>query len=214
MRKIVKVFLTISVFIVIVGVLLSLKFSTDFLKSTLDENTIIIATSSMFIIVAIKYLQGPYRSILLSSESHITISFLDALYATLVQPVALLILIYVNNDVIVYFFTQIVSILIVTILIFYFANKDKKETLAKLVEGKNLSNKVSNVKDIITFGIQLSGLSALWIIVSQSDKATLSSVMNLTEFSFYSVAFSVTALLTILNAPDKPSITTKVDKVY
>ncbi|MCL1112992.1 O10 family O-antigen flippase [Shewanella basaltis] len=199
--KVIKAFCIISFSIVVVGSYFSFNYSYHWIDSSLDNNLVVFSVFSMFLIVAIKYLQGPYRSILLSSEKHFIITSLDALYATLVQPVALLILFFVSKSIIVYFITQIVSVFIVTVLTIYFSNKEKNVTLLNLPDSKERKNKETKVKDILKFGFQLSSLSALWIIVSQSDKASLASVLSLTEFSFYSVAFSVTTVLTVLNAP-------------
>lgn len=200
-NKIIKIFVLVSLATLVIGALFSYHFSVAWLQSTLPDSMVVYCTFSMFAIFAARYIQGPYRSIMLSNEQHGFITLNNVLYITLSQPVALLFLIYVNDSILTYFIIQICAALVSSVFMVVMGEKSKRKVLAFLPDSSgNQENKV-NVRDLIYFALQLSILSILWIVVNQSDKLTLTAAMPLEEYTFYSVAFSITMLLTVLSDP-------------
>ncbi|EKO3593979.1 O10 family O-antigen flippase [Vibrio metschnikovii] len=203
-NKITGIFLIISIFISIIGFFISKKYSFEWLNSNLDKSVVVNCTAMMFIIFSIRYLQGPQKSILLSSEKHNQITIISFIYATLSNPMALAYLIYIESDIEAYFMLQVFSSLVSLSLYWIFSKKERNRL--KLELENKLANELEvsqdlDEKSMLSFAFQLSSLSILWILVNQSDKLTLSSSLALEEYAFYSVAFSVTIILTVLSEP-------------
>lgn len=213
-NKIVKVFIFVGLLTVLLGVAVSFNYSVIWLNSNLDDDVVIYCTSAMFFIFAIRYVQGPYRSILLSNEQHNLITAINVIYVTLSQPVALLFIIYINDSVLTYFLVQIGAALITSAIMVVAGECTKSNILSSLNRSHSQKGQILNVKSIIYFGLQLSTLSILWIAVNQSDKLTLAASMQLEEYTFYSVAFSVTALLTVLSEPLNQILLPSLTKLY
>ncbi|MGI2104693.1 lipopolysaccharide biosynthesis protein [Shewanella frigidimarina] len=213
-NKIVKVFIFVGLLTVLLGGIFSFNYSVTWLNSNLNDDVVIYCTAAMFFIFAIRYVQGPYRSILLSNEQHKLITAINVIYVTLSQPVALLFIIYINDSVLTYFLVQIGAALITSIIMVVSGECTKNNILSSLNNSPSHIHESLNVKSIIFFGLQLSTLSILWIAVNQSDKLTLTASMQLEEYTFYSVAFSVTALLTILSEPVNQILLPRLTKLY
>ncbi|HCZ9269148.1 TPA: lipopolysaccharide biosynthesis protein [Vibrio diabolicus] len=200
-NKVIRVFIVISISVSVIGIVIANLYGTEWLKTGLDESSVVFCLSSMFCVFAIKYIQGPFKSILLSSEKHKLISAINFVYITLSQPFALLIIKNVSNDISSYFIVQIVAVSVASVLFVYFGGVYKRKVIETLPESTEEHEPSSSLKEVLYFAVQLSFLSVLWIAVNQSDKLVLTATMELKEYTFYSVAFSVTALLTVLSEP-------------
>lgn len=198
--KLLVLFIIISLIVMLLGWIFAQKYSYLWLNSDLEHSVTIECVFIMFCIFAIKYLQCPYRSILLSNESQITISFLTVIHVTISQPIALFYLVLFDGSVIDFFRIQLVGMFVLTLLIFYFGERSKKKKFNSLCFGNGQQPKI-NLRDMLFFSLQLSTLSILWIIVNQSDKLTLTKFMPLSEYAYYSVALTVAAILSVISEP-------------
>lgn len=210
--RIVCFFLIISLLVILFGWFFSSNYAMEFLNTTLDRRIVVYSVFSMFIIFAMKYMQGPFRSVLLSYERHITLSIIDVIGVTISNPIALLLIVYFNGNIITYFILQIISSLICGILLYIYykiySNKIKL-TLSNSGEVNSFE-----IKKIIQFAFQLSILSILWIIVNQSDKLALIKVMQLKDYAVYGIALSLLALLNIFTSTMIQIVRPRLTKLY
>jgi O-antigen/teichoic acid export membrane protein len=194
-------FVCIGLGVALIGYFLSDSFSTAWFISSLDTHTLATSTALMFFIAATRLAQGPLRSLMLSFEKHKLISALDIIYTTLNGPVILLVLTYSNSDIVDYFRMQLVVILFSTLLLMYFTTKEAGNTLRRLMVISHQGETIrTDIIELFKFGLKLSLLSILWIVVNQSDKITLTKFMELSEYSFYAVSISVVGMLSIFTA--------------
>lgn len=217
-KKIIILFLSISIMVSIIGYLVSHNFGSVWLKSSLDSDVIANCMTLMFCVFSLRYIQGPFRSILLSNESQTLITSITLLNITISQPIALFLLVFLNKGIVFYFYIQLIAALITTLLMFFFSWKATTKTnnrLKSTLEFKNDNELThSSLRRMITFALQLSLLSILWVFVNQSDKLTLSRVMNLSDYGIYSVAISVVGVLSILSDPINQYLQPKLTKCY
>ncbi|PSW35765.1 hypothetical protein CTM70_18815 [Photobacterium phosphoreum] len=155
--KIVYFFLIISVLVIVLGWFFSTNYALDFLNTTLDRNIVIYSVFSMFIIFAIKYIQGPFRSVLLSYEKHITLSIIDVIGVTISNPIALLLIIYYKGDIVTYFTIQVISSMICSILLYLCYKIYSNKVKLTLTSSGDVND--FEIKKIIHFAFQLSILS-------------------------------------------------------
>ena len=212
-NKVIKLFMLIGISVAIIGSYLSYQYGKSWLKTSLSPDEIALCISLMFCIFAVRYLQGPYRSLLLSNESQITISTINLVYVTLSQPITLLLLYFVHRDIKFYFFVQMFAAIINTTLMIYYGEKIKRKIRSDLPEKNNSIDKLS-LRSIIMFAMQLSIISVMWIVVNQSDKLALTKFIALSEYAKYSVAVSVSALIFIISDPLNQVLSPKLTRYY
>ncbi|OFC60780.1 lipopolysaccharide biosynthesis protein [Candidatus Erwinia dacicola] len=212
-NKVIKFFILIGSLVAIIGSCLSYQYGKSWLKTSLSTDEIAFCISLMFCIFAVRYLQGPYRSLLLSNESQITISSINLVYVTLSQPITLLLLCYYHRDIRLYFIVQMFAAVINTMLMVYYGEKTKRIIRSSLPEINDTIGKLP-LKNIIMFAMQLSIISVMWIIVNQSDKLALTKFIELSEYAKYSVAVSVSALIFIISDPLNQVLLPKLTRCY
>lgn len=215
-KKIVVLFILIAIILAIAGWGLSVRYSTKWLNTTIESKAVISSTTLMFWIFALRYIQGPFRSILLSNESQITLTTINLIVITISQPIALFLLKIFHKDVVFYFMIQLVAAGLSCGLIVICSEIVRKKILLTCPMKNNdiIIHKASSIKKIISFSLQLSTLSILWVIVSQSDKLALTRFMPLSQYGMYSVAVSVISVLAILSDPLNQYLQPRLTKYY
>jgi len=203
-KKVIIIFGSLSLLIIIVGWLVCQRFSMTWLNTSLSDESVITSTTLMFWIFALKYMQGPFRSIILSNESQITLTTINLINVTLSQPIALLLLKFFKGDVVLYFEIQLAVALLNSGFVIICGEKIRKRILIQCKKNAAKDEFVPNsssVKTLFFFALQLSTLSILWVIVNQSDKLALTKYIPLSQYGVYSVAVSVISVLSILSDP-------------
>lgn len=215
-RKIIVIFVVMAISIVLLGGLFSIKFSASWLNTNIGNSTIILCTTLMFCIFALRYLQGPFRSLLLSNESQVTITTINLINTTLSQPITLFLLYIFEGDVIFYFIMQLLSAALTCGLMIIFSERVRKNILKNINEQNNLDDDVIDisVSKFFTFALQLSMLTILWVVVNQSDKLTLTRFLPLSEYAMYSVAISIMGILAIISDPLNQYLQPKLTKYF
>ncbi|MEJ4044811.1 lipopolysaccharide biosynthesis protein [Erwinia sp. SLM-02] len=212
-NKVIKIFIFIGVSVSIIGAIFAHQYSKTWLNTSLSDEEVQFCTLLMFCIFAVRYIQGPYRSILLSNESQVAISTINFVYITLSQPVTLMFLLYFRQDIKFYFIVQFMAAAINTLLTVVYGEYIKKKIALSLVDNNKLESKIS-IKVIFLFALQLSTLSILWIIVNQSDKLALTKFMQLSEYAKYSVAVSVSAIIFVISDPLNQILLPRLTRSY
>ena len=195
-------FVFTSITLVFLGVNLSKVYATSWFVTNIDDEMLVTCVSIMFFVMGIRFLQGPFRSILLSFQKHKLLSLLDFLYATMGGPLTLFCLMEWEGAIVEYFYFQLgisVIVLLMTIFLAVFCTYRKLKSL----KGNNTGDlEVINTSftTLVGFGARLSILSMLWVIVNQSDKITLTKFMALSDYTYYSIAISIVGVLSIFTS--------------
>ena len=198
LKQCLLIFALIAFIVVCLGHGFAIKYSAEWFNTDLEESVISTSVSLMFVIFSLKYIQGPIKSILVSYEKHKLLSLLEMAYISLSNPVVLFYLYTLDGDITDFFKMQLIASLLSLILICMFAWVETEKTKRSLKLAKDSSEIVDTcVIDLIRFGLKLSLLSMLWVIVNQSDKVTLTKYMDLSEYSFYSISISMLGLITV-----------------
>ena len=199
-NKVVLCFIGVGLFVALAGSLLAHHYGHAWLKTTLSADEVGFCTALMFCIFAVRYLQGPYRSILLSAERQVALSNINLIYMTLSQPVTVLLLMYYSQEIRFYFIVQLLAAVVNTALTVGYGEYVKRKIIAGLSDSDEQVNRLS-LRTLLLFALQLSTLSILWIVVNQSDKLALTRFMPLADYAKYSVAVSVSAVVFIISDP-------------
>ncbi|TGC26129.1 oligosaccharide flippase family protein [Escherichia sp. E1130] len=214
-KKIVMFFLVVSFLLAIIGWWISEQYSASWLNTQLDRGVVVFCTTLMFWIFALRYMQGPSRSILLSNESQVTLTTINLFSITLSQPLTIFLMKYFNEGIEFYFSMQLISSAISCALMVLCSEKIRKTGLLLCPpKENNIELSDTSVKKIIGFALQLSTLSILWVLVNQSDKLALTKYSTLTEYGIYSVAVSIISVLAILSDPLNQYLQPKLTRYY
>ncbi|MEZ9923953.1 hypothetical protein BCV02_01455 [Vibrio breoganii] len=195
-------FLCLTVAIAYVGFELSNLFAKGWFNSELPESLLKQCATLMFLIISIRFFQGPFKSILLSFEKHRLLSTIDIVYATINGPMIVFLLLYYNGDVSDYLILQLIAVFIVLCWIAVCTIRTTSEKLSLLRERIKADDSLveTSLASLIKFGFKLSILSILWVIVNQSDKVVLTTYMPLKDYAFYAIALSLIGLLSIFTS--------------
>ena len=205
----VKIFYKAIVFFLCISVLIWLygQFFSDslvgMLNSKLPSSTISQSIALMLMIFSVKYIQGPFRSILLASERQVLLTTINVIYMTLSQVAVYYFLIISNDGILLYFKLQLLFAFVNSIMIIYFGLRTLSTVRAQskkcnVNEGQLVSD---NFRTILLFAFQLSILSILWVLVNQSDKLALAKYLPLDQYAHYTVAISFVSMLAVLSDP-------------
>lgn len=198
---VVAIFCFVSVLVFVVGGINRELVATKWLVSNLDMSVLSLCVLSIFSVLALRYLSGPFRSGLIGLECHIGLSIINFLIVSLRFPGGLLVLFLYDNSLVSYFVYQIfVAFIELIMLILYFVRQSNKVMLSDKIE-IDLQHNHTSLKSLLLFSGQLSLLSVTWVVVTQVDKLILSKYINLEEFGYYSMAVSISAVILMLSAP-------------
>ncbi|WP_351009489.1 oligosaccharide flippase family protein [Shewanella sp. S1-58-MNA-CIBAN-0166] len=215
-KKLFLIFFLVGFLISIFGYLFSDYLAVNWLDTTLDMSLTSNCIALMFVIFSFRYLQGPFRSILLANEKHILLSVIDIVFVTISNPLALVYVYYADDKIISYFLFQTVSSAFRLVVLGCFSSFLLVNTRKFLLN--NTRNVVDVVKSdfssIIKFGFQLSFISILWVLVTQTDKLTLTSVMPLSDYAFYTLAISVVSVVNIFSSPINQFLQPRLTSLY
>ncbi|HDW7645125.1 TPA: O10 family O-antigen flippase, partial [Escherichia coli] len=214
-KKIIIFFIVVSLLLVTCGWWISEQYSTSWLNTKLDKGVVVFCTTVMFWVFALRYMQGPFRSILLSNESQIILTTINLFTITLSQPLTIFLMKYLDEGIKFYFLMQLISSAIGCISMVLYSEKIRRKVLFLCpLEEDSIKSEDASVRKLIVFALQLSTLSILWVLVNQSDKLALTKYSTLTEYGIYSVAVSIISVLAILSDPLNQYLQPRLTRYY
>ncbi|MCF7504176.1 MULTISPECIES: MATE family efflux transporter [Vibrio] len=195
-------FVIVALIVAVLGFEISGRYADKWFNSTLEPSLLSYSATLMFFITAARFLQGPFRSILLSYESHKLLAIIDMVYATINGPLIVFCLLKFDGDITYYFNFQLFAVLGVLffVMLCTWNLTDKKLKTLESLPSNNDGIIETSLNKVLRFGFRLSILSMLWVVVNQSDKLVLTKYMPLSEYAFYAIAISLIAVLSIFSS--------------
>lgn len=183
------------------GILLSLSsvIVRYWLKiGTLPLGEVRIAVDLMAVSVALRWMEGLYRGVIIGAERFVWFSGYISLFATFRFVIVLPVMWYFGFTPLVFFIHQ----LVVTVLeVFGFWLK-ATHLLPSLPNGSGrLEWSLAPIKPVLTFSLTIAFTSTVWVLVTQSDKFVLSGILSLKEYGFYTLAVLVASGIMIVSGP-------------
>lgn len=156
---------------------------------TIEEvsNAIII----MGIVIAFRWTTSIYRGIISGFEYQAWLNSYDIIASTFRYLGVLIAFIFFSATIQVFFIYQLlISIFEAMIIVFYTYN-----VMPRVVK---FAFSIKPLKNIYHFAFAIAFTSAIWIAVTQIDKLTLSKVLQLSEYGYFSLAIAVSSAIYIL----------------
>lgn len=170
--------------------------STHWLQTEkLATEVIVKAVSVMGLVIALRFIEGLYRGAIVGLQKQVWLSVTGAALATLRSVGAVMVLIWISADIILFFLWQgIVSLL--TIVVFIIATY---QSLPSSNQPAQFS--FQQLQAIWRFAGGMMVTTLLSLLLMQVDKIILSRLLNLEMFGYYTLAGTVTAMIYLLINP-------------
>jgi len=195
-KSLVYVFFVIAFLIVLVILLLSSFIAKEWLDFVvLDVEDVIVSICVMGGGLGIRWLATLYRSGINAFEQQVWLGLVDVAIVTLRFPIALLVIMFVDGDVVYFFLYQ----LIVTVIEFLVIWRKFYSLLPNPSEEIKFS--ISELKRIAPFASSLAYTGAIWILITQLDKMILSNVLSLDKYGYFTLIATISAGLMLLSGP-------------
>lgn len=196
-----KFFFGCAILVVIVGLLASDFIVTSWLKTKFIPHSILLkSVSLMSVILAVRWIASIYKATVVGFERLVWFSVFNSVFAILRFVVVFFVLILIDRSPIVFFIYQLIVSVIELLVIVVYVNK------LLPVYDKTSSYDTYPMKNIMKFSLTIAFTSAVWVIITQTDKLILSKLLPLSDYGYYSLAIQVAGAITLLSGPISSAI--------
>lgn len=152
----------------------------------------------MGIAAGLRLVSSLYRSGLLGFEDQIWLNISLIIIASVKYIGSLLLIIYVTNDVLVFFLYQLaVGFLELLLVLWRFYRLMPATTFSVPI----ISFHLDAIKSVIPFSIAIAYTTFIWIAVTQVDKLILSGKLALTDYGYFSLVVLISSVINALSGP-------------
>ena len=172
--------------------------ASDWLRvESLPQSEVLAAVQLMALAIALRWTAGLYRAALTGDERIVWLSGFNASIATLRFGGVLPLLIWVGATPTLFFAYQL---LIAAIELAWLVRR-AYASLPTLPPGKRAGWQLAALKQVLRFSLSIAFTSAVWVLVTQTDKLVLSRVLPLAEYGYFTLAVTVAGGIVTLTGP-------------
>lgn len=171
---------------------------------TLDLNVVIFAIKVMAVSISLRWMTGLYRGVVTGSERLVWLSNFNVIIATFRFLVVFPVMMIWGATPVVFFSYQ----LYVAVVEFIFLNYKARSLKPKLSPKQNalLVWSIKPVRSYLGFSLSVALTSSLWIVVTQTDKLIMSSILSLENYGFFTLAVLVASGIMLIGNPISSAI--------
>lgn len=162
---------------------------------SLSKDSVAQAFAAMGVVIALRFLEGVYRSSIVGLQRQVLYNLVNCILATARAVGALMLLAWISPTIQAFFLWQgILSLLSVAVL--------AGITYASLPAGARSANfSLSTLRNVWRFAGGMVGITFLSLLLTQVDKVLLSKLLKLTDFGYYTLASLGAGALYMLISP-------------
>lgn len=186
--------------------------ATSWLNATnLPLSDVVLAVKIMAISVALRWMGGLYRGVITGSERLVWLSGFNALIATLRYISVFLSMWWYGFTPVVFFAHQFfVALIEVTGLLWM--SSQLLPSKSQLPQSIGWSFKP--VKPVLKFALTIAFTSAVWVLVTQTDKLVLSGILSLTEYGYFTLAVLAASGIMVIGGPISLAIMPRMARLH
>ena len=177
---------------------------------TLPLDEIQISVQLMAVSVAIRWMCGLYRGVITGSERLVWLGGFNAFIATLRFVGVLLAMWYFGFTPIVFFVYQFL-VAVIEISGLWFKSNQLLPTITSIEESIGWS--FAPIKPVLKFSLIIAFTASVWVMVTQTDKLVLSSILPLTEYGYFTLAVLVASSIMVAGAPISSAVMPRMVKL-
>lgn len=167
---------------------------------SIDE--VIFSIQLMGYCVAIKWMSGFFRGLLIGREKIYAVSLVNIIVSTLKFIVVIPVLANFGKNLETYFIYQLI-ISIVEIFSLYVLSSYHLNNYFYFIENKF---SIDDVRGVFSFTAGIGFTALVWVIHSQLDKVLLSGILDVSKFGYYTLAVMVAGGITSMTGPISTSL--------
>lgn len=201
LRSVEIIFFLLSIVVILLVFSISSWISQEWIKANiLGQDTIQHCIILMGIILSIRWFSTVYKSGINGFEDQVWLNKANILIATLKYIGALFVLIFLSQDIKIFFYYQ----LIVGIIELIILNLRMYKLLPmNQIRGDifSLRIEITAIRSILSFSISIAYTTLVWTLLMQFDKLILSSILTLDKFGYFSIIIIISSSLIAIATP-------------
>ena len=164
-------------------------------SSALEHSQVILSIKLAFVALALRAVGALYRNGLIGLDKHIIANTIDIISISARYIGVTILLVFYKNDIVFFFIAQVIICLgeIISYRVALLVNLPITERNARWQMRLLIKN--------WRYSIGVAGLGCLTALLLQVDKLILTKMVSLEQFGYYSVAFTIAAVLSALSYP-------------
>ncbi|TCD47280.1 oligosaccharide flippase family protein [Chlorobium sp. N1] len=176
--------------------------------STLPYRELHAAIGIMALIIAMRWMGGLYRGIIVGSEKLAWLGGFNAFLATIKSLGVIPVLLFVGSAPKMFFGYQLFIALIELVGLMLYAYW----LLPDMPDGRVLSWDIRHIRPLLRFSLTLAVTSSVWILTTQMDKLVLSKILPLADYGYFSLAVLVASVVIMISTPVGSAIMPRLSK--
>ena len=202
-----KITISVEVFFIVISIII---FSVIFFGSgwistywldvkELSYETVESTIKIMAFLIVLRWFVGLYQGTIIGFEHHIWLNIYKIIFATLKFFGAFLLIVFVSDNIVHFFYFQLLVSIFEFIVI-----KLKIDSYMKV--SQMVSPSFVTLKQIAPFALSIAYTSSVWVFITQLDKLMLSHYLPLNEYGFFTLVILVSGAILQIFQPIGQSI--------
>jgi O-antigen/teichoic acid export membrane protein len=161
----------------------------------LNKSSVSYSIALMGVLVGLRWMTGMYKGVINGFEDQVWLNVYLVIVNTLRFVGGLLIIVYLSQDIEVYFEYQIaIGVIELAVIVI--------KTYSKFPESKVIALPSYKVLiKIAPFTLSIAYTSALWVVLTQVDKLLLSNALTLVEYGYFTLVIVIVNGVNIMSSP-------------
>lgn len=197
-----KITLSVEVFFIIISVVIFtvIFFGSGWLSThwldvkELSHTTVESTIKIMAFMIVLRLFVGLYQGSIIGFEQHVWLNKYKVIIATLKFLGAYLLIVFVSNDIVDFFYYQLLIAVVEFVII-----KLKIDSYMKVPQ--KVLPSLLTLKQIAPFALSIAYTSSIWVFITQLDKLMLSHYLPLHEYGFFTLVIVVSNAILQLFQP-------------
>lgn len=203
-------FLIISLLLVLLSYAYSNSIAEKWLNyNVLSDELVSLSILLIGIIISIRWFGGLYRSAINGYEEQVWLNKFNIAFTTLKHPISLAILYFLNNDLLIFFYYQLIISLAEVLFL--------SAKLTKCLPKYNDKIPFFSIQEILRIK-SFAGITAvsaiLWVFLTQFDRLLMSKYLTLEEFGYFSLVVTISSGIMMLSGPVSVAILPRITALY
>ncbi len=209
LRALEGIFIGVGVFGAVAMIVGADSIASRWLKvERLPQEDVVHAIMLMAIIVALRWMCGLYRGVINGFEQLVWLSWFNTATATARFVLVIPVLLMVDTSATTFFAYQVVIAVLEVIWLTF-----KVYALLPDVLERRIPWRWEPLHGVLKFSLSIAFTGAVWVLVTQTDKLILSTMLALSDYAYFTLAVLVASGILMLGAPISGALLPRMTKM-
>ena len=173
---------------------------------------VVVALKIIAVCVSLRWLGGLYRGVITGFERLVWLSGFNLIIGTFRFVIVIPVMSYFGYSIQVFFSYQVVVAICECVCLWL-----KSVTLLpklSALQNASIGWSFKPVRPVLKFALSIAFTSSVWVLVTQTDKLVLSSILSLSDYGVYTLAVLVSSGIMIIGAPISTVLMPRMAHLY